>query len=64
LEGIRFHYDSCPRCGHDHVFLEMALLPGESRQDLDERKETLTRTVAEVRRYRTSIIVAERGFYE
>jgi hypothetical protein len=61
LEGIVFRYYSCPRCGHDLVYLEMFPLPGESQQDLDVRRESLTLTVLEVRRSRTSIIVAEQS---
>jgi hypothetical protein len=61
LEGVCFRYYTCPRCGHDHVFLETFQLPGESRQDLLDRKEALAQTVQEVGAERTTVLVVEQG---
>ena len=61
LEGVRFRYFSCPRCGHDHVFLEVIQLPGESRRDFDDRKEALTRAAQETHGLRTTVLVVEQN---
>lgn len=64
LEGVCFQCYSCPRCGHDHVFLEVFPLPDEARQDLQGRKEELARAVQGVHGVSaldTSVLVVERG---
>jgi hypothetical protein len=61
LEGVRFRYYSCPRCGEDHVFLEVVPLPGETGQDVRGRKAALTRATGEVRAFRTRVLVVEAG---
>jgi hypothetical protein len=60
LRGLCFRYFTCPRCGHDHVYLEVAPLPGETNQDFQARKEDLARTVQGVRALRTTILVVDR----
>jgi hypothetical protein len=57
VEGVRFRYYSCPRCGHDHVFVEILALPGETPHDLRSRQEVLARAAQEVRALDTTIIV-------
>jgi len=59
LEGVRFQYFTCPQCGHDLVFLEIAQLPGEPSLGFQERKEALTRVVEEVKTFRTTVLVVE-----
>lgn len=59
LDGLLFRYYSCPRCGRDHVFLEVVPLPGEADTELASRKESLQQMVAEIQRYRTTFVVAE-----
>jgi hypothetical protein len=59
LGGVCFRYFTCPQCGHDHVFLEIGPLPGESRQDLEGRKEDLTHAVQRVRALRTTVLLVE-----
>jgi hypothetical protein len=61
LDGLFFRYYCCPRCGRDHVFLEVIPLPGEAGSELAIRKESLRQMVAEIRRYRTTFVVAERS---
>ena len=61
LDGLFFRYYSCPRCGRDHVFLEVVPLPGEADTEVASRKESLRQMVAEMQRYRTTFIVAEQS---
>jgi hypothetical protein len=61
LEGVCFRYYSCPRCGHDLVFLEVVPLPGETGPDFRGRKDALTRAVGEVRALHTTVLVVEQG---
>ena len=61
LDGLFFRYYSCPRCGRDHVFLEVVPLPGEAGTQFAIRKESLRQMVAEMQRYRTTFIVAEQS---
>lgn len=61
LEGVRFRYYTCPRCGEDHVFLEVVPLPGETGQDVRRRKTALARAAQEVRAFRTRVLVVEPG---
>jgi hypothetical protein len=62
LEGVCFRYYTCPHCGHDHVFLETFALPGETQEDLVDRREALARAVEEVRAVQTTMLVVEQGF--
>jgi hypothetical protein len=61
LRGVCFRYYCCPRCGHDHVFLEVAPLPGETPQDFRGRAEALTSAAREVGAVRTAVLVVEQG---
>jgi hypothetical protein len=61
LEGVCFRYHTCPQCGQDHVFLEVAQLPDETCQDFFGRKAALTRMALEVNSFRTTIAVVEAG---
>jgi hypothetical protein len=61
LEGVRFRYYSCGRCGHDHVFLEVAPLPSETPPDREQRTAALARAAREVRVVRTTVLVVEQG---
>jgi hypothetical protein len=61
LDGVCFRYYTCPRCGHDNVFLEVAPLPGETGEDFRGRKAALARDVQEVRALRTTILVVEQA---
>ncbi len=61
LEGVCFQYYTCGRCGHDHVFLEIAPLPGETGLELRQRKTALTQAAEEVRVVRTTVLVVEQG---
>ena len=61
LEGVFFRYYSCPRCGHDHVFLEVAPLPEETCHDFRARKEAMVQSVREVRALQTTVLVVEQG---
>jgi hypothetical protein len=61
LEGVRFRYYTCPRCGHDHVFLEIVPLPGETSEELHCRKKELATDVEDVRAFRTTVLVVEQG---
>jgi hypothetical protein len=65
LDGVCFRYYTCPRCGHDHVFLEVTALPGETGQEFQGRKEALARDLRDVTALRTSIlVVAQAGWQE
>jgi hypothetical protein len=64
LEGLSFRYYTCPRCGQDHVFLEVAQLPRESDQDFRRRQVTLAQAAQEVRVDRTTILVVEQGIWQ
>ena len=57
LEGIHFRYYCCPRCGHDNVFLVLTPLPGETHQELGERKSALAAEVGSVTAWRTTVVV-------
>jgi hypothetical protein len=61
LEGVCFRYLTCPRCGHDHVFLEIVELPGEDRQEVHDRREAIARAVEGVEAMRTTVLVVEHG---
>jgi hypothetical protein len=61
LVGVCFQYYTCPRCSHDHVFLEVVPLPGETHRDLRGRVRALATAVQEVRVAETTILVVERG---
>lgn len=41
LRGLAFRYYSCPACGQDEIFLELAPLPGESATDFHRRHKEL-----------------------
>ena len=61
LEGVYFRYYTCPRCSHDHVFLEVVRLRGESNHDFRGRKKALTRAAQETKAAQTTILVVEQG---
>jgi hypothetical protein len=61
LEGVCFQYYTCARCGHDHVFLEVAPLPDETDDDLRDRTTALAHAAREVRVLRTTVLVVEQG---
>jgi hypothetical protein len=63
LEGVWFRYYTCPRCGHDHVFLEVAPLPGETGCEIDNRRAALARAAREVRVLETTVLVVEHGVW-
>jgi hypothetical protein len=57
LDGLRFHYFNCPRCGHDNVFLALTPVPGETNEDLKARRAHLESTIRSVKGHRTSVRV-------
>jgi hypothetical protein len=59
LEGLCFRYYTCPRCGFDHVFLEIVPLPEETPQDLHARKQEMAHAVQEVSALRTAVMIEE-----
>ena len=61
LQGVSFRYYSCPRCGHDHVFLETVQMPGENDGDFRARMAALAGAVQEVDLERTTVLVVEKG---
>jgi hypothetical protein len=61
LDGVCFRYYTCPRCGHDQVFLEIIPLSGETRPDLSRRKEILARDIEGFHVPDTTVLVVERG---
>jgi hypothetical protein len=61
LQGVYFRYYSCPRCGHDHIFLETEQMPGENEEDFRARMAALAGAVQEVDSERTTVLVVEQG---
>jgi hypothetical protein len=57
LEGVRFRYYCCPRCDHDNVFLMLIPLPGETHEQLGERKSALAAEIGSVTAWRTTVVV-------
>jgi hypothetical protein len=58
LEGLRFRYYNCPRCGHDSLFLVVFALPWEAAEDFASRERDLKTVVDELAFCRTSIVIA------
>lgn len=61
LEGVLFRYYTCPRCGHDSLYLELGQLPGEIREDVERRKEAIARVIEDIQFERTSVVLVETG---
>jgi hypothetical protein len=64
LHGVCFRYYSCPRCGHDLVFLEVAALPQENDADFALRKAALIQAAQDVKARRTTVLVVEQGAWQ
>ncbi len=61
LEGVCFRYYSCPRCAHDHVYLELGRFADENGSDFEFRKPVLVKADQTVRALRTTVLVVEQG---
>jgi Zn ribbon nucleic-acid-binding protein len=61
LERVCFRYYTCPQCGHDHVFLEVAPTPKETPEHFRARREALAQAAQDIQRAQTSILVVEQG---
>jgi len=48
LEGVRFLYYSCPKCGENEVFVDIHPLPGEDQGGFDRRREDAETLVLEL----------------
>lgn len=60
LAGVRFIYYSCPRCGHDEIFVDVHALPGESTHEFERRRDELAVAVREYHGEKTEVILSER----
>ena len=58
LDGVRFHYFNCPRCGHDNLFLRLAALEGETSEELDARRRVLESAIRPMKVRQTSVVVS------
>jgi hypothetical protein len=61
LEGVCFRYYRCPRCGHDHVFLEVVPVLGESDKAFQDRRNALSAAAKEAQVNEATIFVVEQG---
>jgi hypothetical protein len=61
LQGVSFRYYSCPRCGHDHIFLEAMQMSGENEGEFRARMAALVGAVQEMDLERTTVLVVEQG---
>jgi hypothetical protein len=57
LEGLRFRYYSCPRCGYDDVFLDLIPLPGETMEECERRRRELAEALARRRFEQAAVVV-------
>ena len=64
LEGLRFLYYNCPKCGHDNLFLEVAPVAGESNHEFRVRKKKLARVVHQLSVVSSTILVVEQGVWQ
>ena len=60
LEGVRFRFYTCSRCGHDDIFLDVLPLPGEGEADFRARRESLGAAVRQLHADRTVVVVVEK----
>ncbi len=59
LDGVRFLYYSCAECGHDDVFVDIRLLPGEDQAGLDRRREDAETMVLECHGNKVETVFSE-----
>jgi hypothetical protein len=64
LEGLRFLYLNCPKCGHDNMFLVVLRLSAETDQDYQGRKKSVARAVQGVSNVATTIVVVDPDIWQ
>jgi hypothetical protein len=60
LHGVRFLYYTCARCGRDDIFVEVYPMPGETSEQLHQRREELEATARQLTADRVEVVVTQK----
>ncbi len=60
LEGVRFLYYSCPKCGIDEIFVDIHPLEGEGAAAFRRRRKDLETAVRDFHGEKVEVVLSER----